>query len=291
MTDPVATFPLVGSPAVVTGAGRGIGLEIARHLMRAGADVLVYDIDEEIGRQGTASLSDEFPDRQAVLFVGDVASEDDQRAAFDLTVAELGMPRILINNAGVNDLRPLVRLSVDEWRRVFDVCALGTFLGTRELARRYLEEGLTGAAVINTSSLNFQFPSEGIAHYVAAKAAVSQFTKQAALELAPQAIRVNAIAPGVVATPLAESFLKGDETIERGFIERTPLGRFGVVEDIARVAMFLASEASGWITGETLRVDGGAHMRGLPNYWRDMAPVLGLPEVVPGEWRPEITTT
>jgi len=281
----VATFPLVGTSAIVTGSGQGIGYDIARHLMRAGADVLVYDINGEVGEPAAEALTQEFPGRRAVAFVGDVASEDDMREAFDLAIAELGMPRILVNNAGISDLRPIVRLSVAEWRRVFDVCAMGTFLGTRELARRYMEEGLTGAAVISTSSLNFQFPSEGLGHYVAAKAAVSQFTKQAALELAPLEIRANAIAPGVIATPLAASYILGDENVKKGFIDRTPLGRFGRTEDIARVAVFLASEAAGWITGETIRVDGGAHMRGLPNYWQDMAPVLGLPEVTPGEWR------
>lgn len=281
----VAELPLVGSTAIVTGSGQGIGYEIARYLMRAGVNVLVYDIDGDVGIPAAKALTDEFPGRRAVPFVGDVASEDDQLRAFDLAIEELGMPRILVNNAGISDLRPIVRLSVDEWRRVFDVCALGTFLGTRELARRYMEQGLTGAAVINTSSLNFLFPSEGLGHYVAAKAAVSQFTKQAALELAPLEIRVNAIAPGVIATPLAASYILGDENVKKGFVDRTPMGRFGKPEDIARVATFLASEYAGWITGETIIVDGGAHMRGLPNYWQDMAPVLGLPEVEPGEWR------
>jgi NAD(P)-dependent dehydrogenase (short-subunit alcohol dehydrogenase family) len=280
----VAAFPLVGTSAIVTGAGQGIGLDIARHLMRAGADVLIYDINREVAAPAAEALMGELPQRRAVAFVGDVAEESDMRAAYDLAIAELGMPRILVNNAGISDLRPLVRLSVDEWRRVFDVCALGTFLGTRELARRYMESGLTGGAVISTSSLNCLIPSEGLGHYVAAKAAVSQFTKQAALELAPLEIRVNAIAPGVVATPLAASYILGDDTVAKGFIDRTPLGRFGETGDIAKVAVFLASEAAGWITGETIHVDGGAHMRGLPNFWRDMAPVLGLPEVTPGEW-------
>jgi glucose 1-dehydrogenase len=288
MTMPVVTYPLVGTPAIVTGSGQGIGLDVARHLMRAGADVLVYDINPEVAGPAAQALTDEFPERRAVAFVGDVADEDDMRAAFDLAIAELGMPRILVNNAGISDLRPLVRLSVHEWRRVFDVCALGAFLGTREFARRHMEEGMTGGAVISTSSLNFQIPSEGLGHYVAAKAAVSQFTKQAALELAPLEIRVNAIAPGVVATPLAASYILGDDNVAKGFIDRTPLGRFGETQDVARVAVFLASEGAGWITGETIRVDGGAHMRGLPNFWQDMAPVLGLPEVTPGEWRTQV---
>jgi len=277
-------FELVGRSAIVTGGGQGIGYDIARHLMHRGADVVIYDIAEDVGAQAAKNLTAEFAGRSAVAFCGDVASEDDMRDAFDLATEEFGLPDILVNNAGISDLRPLVRQSVDEWRRVFDVVAMGPFLGIREFARRYLEQGRTGGAVVNTSSLNFQFPSEGLGSYVAAKAAVSQYTKQAALELAPLDVCVNAIAPGVIKTPLAASYILADEGVAQSFVDRTPLGRLGRTDDIAKVAVFLASRAARWITGSTIVVDGGAHMRGLPNYWQEMAPLLGLQDPTPAEW-------
>src|SRR6266545_3091774 len=143
-TTPVVALPLVGRSAVVTGAAQGIGYDIARHLMAAGADVLVYDINGPGAEAAATTLSEEVPGRRAVPFEGDVADEEAMRKAFDVATTELGLPRILVNNAGINDLRPLVRLSVDEWRRLFDVIALGTFLGTREIARRFMEQELIG---------------------------------------------------------------------------------------------------------------------------------------------------
>jgi 3-oxoacyl-[acyl-carrier protein] reductase len=279
------TYVLVGKSAIVTGAARGIGFDIARHLMRAGADVLVYDIDGENAERAAQELSDEHADRRALPFAGDVADEDAMREAFDVATAEFGTPRILVNNAGINDLRPLVRLSVDEWRRLYDVIALGTFIGTREFARRFMEHGLTGGAVISTSSLNFVTATAGFAHYISAKAAVSQFTKAAAIELAPLGIRVNAIAPGLTRTPLAGMFFAERPEVPQAFVELTPLGRIGETSDMAKVAAFLASDGAAWITGTTIHVDGGAHTIGVPDNWELMAGPLGLEEPTPDEWQ------
>jgi NAD(P)-dependent dehydrogenase (short-subunit alcohol dehydrogenase family) len=274
----------VAGPAIVTGAGRGIGLDIAAHLLDCGSNVLVYDIDAETGRAAVEQLQRSHPSQRVVFHCGDVADEESMREAFDLAIEHLGVPRILVNNAGVNDLRPLVRLSTDEWRRVFDVIALGTFVGTRELARRYMETGLTGGSVINTSSLNYVIATRGYAHYCAAKAAVSQFTRAAALELAPLKIRVNAIAPGLINTPLAGSFFAENPAVPQAFVDQTPLGRVGETSDVARVAVFLASSLSGWCTGLTIPVDGGANLIGMPDSWTLMGSGLGLAEPTPEEW-------
>jgi 3-oxoacyl-[acyl-carrier protein] reductase len=162
----------------------------------------------------------------------------------------------------------LVDTPEDEWDQVFDVCAKGTFLNTREAARRLIAENLPGQ-VVNISSINYEFATDGICHYCAAKAAVSQFTKVAAAELAPSNIRVNAIAPGLTRTPMSEGgFLDGRMGEE--FVAHTPLGRYGEPDDIAQAVVFLCSEQSGWITGVTLFVDGGNHIRGLHNYWAVM---------------------
>jgi 3-oxoacyl-[acyl-carrier protein] reductase len=275
---------LVGSSAIVTGAARGIGYDIARHLMVAGADVLIFDIDEAGAQTAAEQLSATVSGRRAIAYGGDVADEVAVREGFDLASAEFGTPRILVNNAGINDLRPIVRLSVEEWRRLFDVIALGTFIGTRELGRRFMSEGLAGGAIVNISSLNYQIATRGYAHYCSAKAAVSQLTRASALELAVLGIRVNAIAPGLMATPLAGTFFAENPEVPQAFVEQTPLGRVGRTADVARVAVFLASEGAGWLTGLTVPVDGGANLIGLPDSWALMGAGLGLPEPDPSEW-------
>jgi NAD(P)-dependent dehydrogenase (short-subunit alcohol dehydrogenase family) len=279
------TFELAGSPAIVTGGGRGIGYDIARHLMAAGADVLIFDIDGELAEQAARELTKESGERRAIPFVGDVADEGAHRQAFDLAIAELGMPRVLVNNAAENELRPIVRFSADEWRRIVDVIAGGTFLGTREFGRRYMEQGLSGGAIVNTSTLNYITVSGGLAAYGAAKAAVSNFTKSAALEFARMNIRVNAICPGLTRTPLAERFFGDAPDVPNAFVDRTPMGRVGRTEDQARVAVFLASEAAAWITGMNVHVDGGAHLVGVPDSWEVMKGPLGLDDPTPAEWQ------
>jgi glucose 1-dehydrogenase len=137
----------------------------------------------------------------------------------------------------------------------------GTFLCTRAYARELRVGGGPGA-IVNLSSLNATAATEGAADYCAANAGISQFTKVAALELAPHDVRVNAVAPGGTRTPMAASHAR----MREAFVERTPLGRFGEVEDIARVVLFLVSDLGAWITGTTIPVDGGAHIRGVHNF-------------------------
>ena len=222
------SFDLVGSPAVVTGAAQGIGYEIGRQLLDHGADLVIFNINGEGGKQARASLAAEFPERRVLAYAGDVAEEDDWRACFDLAKGELGVPRILVNDALHNELRPIVRMSVEEWERIYAVIARGTFLGCREFARRFMEEGLEGpAAIVNISTLNYSIPTTGLSAYCSAKASVSQFTKAAALEFAPLGIRVNAIAPGLVRTPLAERFFGESPEVPEAFVARTPMRRVG----------------------------------------------------------------
>jgi 3-oxoacyl-[acyl-carrier protein] reductase len=276
---------LVGSSAVVTGAGQGLGYDIARHLMRAGADVLIFELDGDRGEDAARALGDELPDSTALAFAGDVADEVDVRRAFDVATEAFGTPRIVVNNALYNLLSPIVRLPVDEWQRVYDVISRGTFLGTRELGRRFMEEGLTGGAVVNISTLNYSVATTGLAAYCSAKAAVSQFTKAAALEYAQLGVRVNAIAPGLIDTPLARRFFGDQPDVGDAFVELTPLGRIGTTADMARTVVFLASDAAGWVTGVTLNVDGGMHLRGVPDNWELMKGPLGMADPTPDEWR------
>jgi NAD(P)-dependent dehydrogenase (short-subunit alcohol dehydrogenase family) len=251
--------------------------------MAAGADVLVLEIDKDLAEDAAASLTREQPGR-AVAFAGDVSSEDDVRSAFDVAVEELGPPQILVNNALYNLLSPIVGLPVEEWQRVFDVIARGTFIGTREFGRRAMEHGLTGGAIVNISTLNYSVATTGLAAYCSSKAAVSQFTKATALEYAPLGIRVNAIAPGLIDTPLARRFLGGQPEVEQAFIDLCPLGRTGTTADMARIVVFLASQMAGWITGVTLNVDGGMHLMGVPDNWAIMKGPLGMEDPTPTDW-------
>ena len=286
MSDPMSATPsgLAGTSAVVTGAGQGLGREIARHLMAAGADVLVFDLDGDRAEHAARELAAEQTGRRALAFAGDVADEGDVREAFDIATEALGTPYILVNNALYNLLRPIVTLPADEWDRVFGVIARGTFLATRELGRRFMEHGLSGGAVVNISTLNYTIATTGLAAYCSSKAAVSQFTKAAALEYAPLGIRVNAIAPGLIDTPLARRFLGDEPHVAQAFVDRAPLGRIGQTDDMAKVVVFLASAAAAWITGVTLNVDGGMHLLGVPDNWELMKGPLGMADPTPADW-------
>jgi 3-oxoacyl-[acyl-carrier protein] reductase len=250
---------LAGRVVLVTGAAQGIGRGIAAHLADRGVRVAVLDRN----REGAESAADELNDgrrERAIACPGDVASPADVSRAFDAAEGVLGPVSLLVNNAGIARLALIAECSEDAWDEMFAVHMKGTFLCTREFARRL--RGSSGA-IVNISSINGEHgPTEGAAHYSAAKAAIAQFTKVAALELAPQGVRVNAVSPGATMTPLAQANAK----MHDAFLARTPLGRFGEVDDIARVVAFLLSEEAGWITGVTLPVDGGMHMRGVHNF-------------------------
>ena len=222
---------------------------------------------------GSTNSATEEKERGSILpVVCDVTDEKDVAALFHTASSKLGSVDLVVNNAGVAALTPLPEIAIEEWEQVFSVCVTGTFLITREYARSLdavRTPATTNRAVVNISSLNYSAPTEGLAHYCAAKAAVSQFTQVAALELAPKGARVNAIAPGLTRTPMSEgSFMAG--RMGEAFLSRTPLGRFGEPDDVAKVVLFLCSEYAQWITGHTILVDGGAHMRGLHNYLETM---------------------
>jgi glucose 1-dehydrogenase len=259
---------LVGTSAIVTGGAQGIGLGIARALIEHGASVLLFDLNEEAVTEAAAKLEAEAGSGRAAAHAGSVASADDVEAAFEAATERFGRPEILANNAGWASMALLYDLSEEDWDLCFDVCAKGTFLGIRAFARRARDAG-GGGAIVNTSSLNAEAATEGLAHYCAAKAAVSQLTKVAALELAPLGVRVNAVAPGITRTPMSEGGFLGGRMGEE-FLAHTPMGRFGEPEDIGRAVRLLCSDDAGWVTGVTLPVDGGGHMRGLHNYWDTM---------------------
>jgi glucose 1-dehydrogenase len=252
--------------AVVTGGGAGIGRAITETLLDTGLSVLILDVNGSATKAAMTDLQQRKYPGAVEMFEGSVTSSADLRSAFDHAERTLGPVDVLVNNAGFANMALIVDLTEEEWNAVLGVLATGTFLGTRELARRTIARGGT-ASIVNISSLNYTAATDGLAHYCAGKAAVSMFTQVAASELGRHGIRVNAVAPGLIRTELTERHQMTTGLSGERFLERTPLGRIGEPADIAKVVAFLVSDASGWITGETISVDGGTHIKGLHSYW------------------------
>jgi 3-oxoacyl-[acyl-carrier protein] reductase len=245
---------LTGKVAVVTGASKGIGAGIANAFGAAGAAVVV---NYASSREGADRVLAEIADAggNAIAVPANVSEPRDVQRLFAETNKAFGKLDVLVNNAGVFKFEPFEAISVAEFHREFSTNVLGPILTIQEAIRQF---GFEGGCVINISSLagGHSLPS-GIL-YSATKAAVENLTQGLASELGPRRIRVNAIAPGYTRSEgtQAEGLL-GEDSIKR-YVAMTPLGRLGEPADIATAAVFLASEASSWITGETIRVGGGA---------------------------------
>jgi 3-oxoacyl-[acyl-carrier protein] reductase len=243
---------LSGKVAIVTGASKGIGAAIARRFAEAGAAVAVnYASDkagadrlvEEIKRGGG----------NAVAIQASVAKGADVKRLFAETKAQLGAPSILVNNAGVFTFQPLEAVTEEEFHRQFDTNVLGTLLATQEAAATF--DG-AGGSVINLSTISSVNPVPSSVVYSASKAAVDTITRALANELAPKKIRVNAIAPGATETEGTRTMgLTMEAAKAMGMV--LPMSRLGQPDDIARVALFLASDQSSWLTGERISASGG----------------------------------
>ncbi len=256
---------LRGRRAVVTGGARGLGKAIAARLAEAGADLLIGDLDEE---QATAAAK-ELAERHGVRAIGaamDVTDAAAVAAAADRAVAELGGLEIWVNNAGIFPAVPLLEMTEETWDQVFAVNARGVFIGAREAARRMSATGAhggRGGVIVNiVSTAGFRGSAPGLAAYVGSKHAARGLTRELALELAPLGIRVLGVAPSFVPTEgnLAMAAAAGvnlDEIPPTDLMLNSPIGRVGTPDDIARVALFCASDLSAFMTGSTLLADGG----------------------------------
>lgn len=247
--------PLAGRVAIVTGGAMGNGRGMALGLARAGADLVIADIDAPTAEQATCAEARALG-RQAIAVSTDVSNRSSVEAMVGATLAQYGHVDVLVNNAGVTARFDLLELPEEEWDRVLGINLKGVFLCTQAAARAMVASG-NGGSIINISSTAATRGVPYSAHYSASKGGVELFTRAAARALARHRIHVNAIAPGVMETPLLRSFL--DEAGQRERYEQSiPLGRIGQPEDLVGAVIFLASDASAFVTGTVIHVDGGS---------------------------------
>lgn len=244
---------LEGKVAVVTGASKGIGAEIARHLAAEGASVVVNYASSKEGAERVVEAIARAGGK-AVAVRADLSREEDVRRLFARTKEAFGRLDILVNNAGVYEFAPLDEVTVEHYRRQYDLNVLGLVLATQEAARLI---GPEGGSVINISSSAATYAPPSASVYSGTKAAVDSITKSLAKELGPRKIRINSINPGMVETEGTHALGIPDGEFRKQVEAQSPLGRIGQPRDIAPAAVFLASEDASWITGETLYVAGG----------------------------------
>ncbi len=241
---------LGGKTILVTGAARGIGAQIARHFIKSGCSVYVTDIDFEGARKNAAELG-----TAAIAMRMDVCNRSEVRATIEQIVRERGLIDVLVNNAGLMTQGPFLNTTDAEWDELVAVNLTGVFNCIRAVAPSMVERGKGN--IINIASVSAMKGGGALGNtwYGSTKAAVVALTKGLSRELGPNGIRVNAIAPGVVETDMVKDSLTPE--IRQRILARFPLARLATKEDVANLAVFLASDLSSFITGQTIAVDGG----------------------------------
>lgn len=247
-------FSLDGEVAVVTGAAQGLGRQMATGLAEMGADVAVADLNHEKAVETAAELDGE---TEVVAVETDVTDEASVRRMVDTVTERLGPIDVLVNNAGVVENAPAEETTLEAWQRVLAVNLDGVFLCAKHIGQQMLSRGR--GRIINVSSMSafdVNVPQKQ-ASYNVTKAGVSMLTKSLAVEWADRGVRVNAIAPGYMRTELVDDVLADNAEMEDTWIENTPLGRLGRPEELRELVVYLASDASSYMTGTTVVMDGG----------------------------------
>ena len=244
---------LAGKVAVVTGASKGIGAEIAKQLAASGASVVV---NYASSKSGAAAVVDAISKRggEAIAVQADISKQSDINRLFTQAKKQFGRVDILVNNAGIYEFAPLENVTEEHFHKQFNLNVLGLILASKAAANQF---GADGGSIINISSVVSTLAVPNGSVYSATKGAVDALTRSLAAELGPRKIRVNAINPGMVETEGFQSAGIGESDMRKQVEAQTPLGRIGQPIDIAGAAVFLASQDAAWITGETFRISGG----------------------------------
>ena len=255
---PTSLFDLSGKCAVVLGGTSGLGREIALGLARAGADVVATSRRPEQVEEVATAIERE--GRRTLRLTADVLSRDSISALHNTVLNDFGRVDILVNSAGITARLPTIDCSEDTWQRIFDTNLTGTLRACQVFGKTMLAEAR--GSIINIASLASFVAFHEVAAYGASKAGVAALTRSLAVEFAPRNVRVNAIAPGIFPTALNQELLLGTPR-GREELMRTPMARFGRLEEIAGAAVFLASRASTFVTGQIITVDGGYMASGV----------------------------
>lgn len=255
-----ATWDFEGETAVVTGGSSGIGRQIALHLAEAGAAVVIADLHEEPVDPGATPTAKVIQDNggDAAFVETDVRRVEDQRTALE-HAREFGGLDLMFNNAGMGSSEPILEATREEFEQLFDVHVFGMITGCRLAAKEFLDQDVEGA-IVNTASIRSEFAHPNRVHYDSAKGAVKMLTRCAAIEFADHGIRVNAVAPGPIATHGREDSTAEElrnRIAEGDYTKPIPQSRAGEPEEVASAALYLASEEASYTTGELLFVDGG----------------------------------
>lgn len=249
---------LKGKTAIVTGGAMGIGFGIAYRLAQAGANMVIADFNQEAGRKAAKELTEE--GFKAAFIKTDVTNEKNIKRTVSFAESAYGSLDILVNNAGIYPIIPVMRMTPADFEKILAVNLKSIFLFTKAAAEVMIKQG-RGGKIINITSIDALHPSSvGLAVYDASKHGLWGFTKNIALELAPHCIQVNAIAPGGIITPGTGAGAPKTaemEAITKKFLEKIPMKRMGEADDIGKVALFLASGLSSYMTGSQIVVDGG----------------------------------
>lgn len=264
MTDAFHSLPFADQGALVTGGGSGIGLAAARHLHLGGAHVTLMGRTADKLAAAADELHTAHPDGEMVRWIsGDVTNEDDVIDAVEAARLVTGSLGVAVASAGTGAVAPIVAQPVEEFRQVLETNLVGTFLAIKH-AGRAMAAG-SGGSIVAVSSLASCTVHAWMSAYAASKAGIDALVRNAADELGPSGVRVNSVQPSLVETELV-AIPMGDPTLIDSYLANMPVARIGQPDDVATVIRFLAGPESAWVTGNTLPVDGGHHLRRGPDY-------------------------